>query len=220
MTFESWLARLRDRGFVTCPASSGIPVDMRAVAHDGTGLHFRCRGVRIRLHVYRPGRAAWQTPLRDENWSPEESLELWENRPLRDTEIPAGGRLVFVAAGADPEPDTEIVLDGAETHGWRNHEAGLLPAAEAAAIFDTMLVAAGLTMTAGEAPRPPRPRQPHARPAALRPPGSHLLQPVDLATPAPDATIRPLRTYAALATATAGTARQTSRDSTGAAARR
>ncbi|MEX5637595.1 hypothetical protein AB1460_34655, partial [Parafrankia sp. FMc2] len=62
-------------------------------------------------------------------------------------------------------------------------------------------------------------RQPHTHPAALRPPGSHLPQPVDLAPPVPDATIRPLRTYAALATATAGTVRQTSRDSTGAAAR-
>ncbi|OHV43106.1 hypothetical protein BBK14_10775 [Parafrankia soli] len=154
MMFESWLARLRDRGFVMCPASSAIPVDVRAVAADGTGLHFRCRGVRVRLAVYRPGRAAWQTPLRDENWAPEESLELWERRPLRDGTVPAKGRLVFVADGEDgaAEPDAEIVLDGARSRGWRGHEAGLLRTAEAASLFENMLLVAGLAAEIDEIP--------------------------------------------------------------------
>ncbi|WP_063745376.1 hypothetical protein [Parafrankia sp. EUN1f] len=220
MTFESWLARLRDRGFVTCPGSSAVPIDLKAVTADGTGLHFRCRGVRVHLDVYRPGRAAWQTPLRDEAWSPEETLELWENRPVQDRTVPTGGRLVFVGPGPDsgpsrgggsgggepgsgrdgdgpePRPDTRIVLDGARSRGWRGHEAGLLAAAEAAAIFESMLVLAGLVTATGHQPPAPRlvPAQGHT-PRQPRP--ARAVQPAEPAMAFTE------RTYSVLATARA-----------------
>lgn len=183
LMFENWLARLRDRGFVTCPASSAVPVDLRAVTLDGTGLHFRCRGVRVALQIYRPGRAAWQTPLRDEHWAPEESLELWENRPLRGRQVPDGGRLVFTGDGADPKPDAEIVLDGAHSRGWRGHEAGLLPSAEAALIFETMITIARLVTGADLALRTPDrlPHQPRQRLGV--PAHSVLLPPPALSQP-------------------------------------
>jgi len=144
VTFDTWIARLRARGFVLCPASSAVPVEVRGVTPRGVGVHFRCRGVRVRLRVYRPGRAAWQIPLRDDGWCPEESLELWVHRPVVGAGVPERGRLVFPD---EAPPDDELVLDGSREWGWRSHEAGLLRAAEAAPLFDLMLAGAGLTDT-------------------------------------------------------------------------
>jgi hypothetical protein len=140
VTFQAWLGRLRSDGHVVCPASSAVPVELRVVRPDGVGLHFRCRGVRVRLGWYRPGRAAWQTPIRDERWCPEESLELWEHRPVEPAgEVPDYGRLVFPDGG---EPDRQVILDGAREWGWRSHEAGLLRAASAAVLFTRLLAVA------------------------------------------------------------------------------
>lgn len=146
MTFEAWLGRLRNDGYLLCPASTAVPVELRAVRPDGWGLHLRCRGVHVRLGLYRPGRSAWQVPLRDRDVIPEESLELWEHRPLRQatepatTALPAGTRIVFT--GAWDAPDHQLVFDGSRERGWRGYEAGLLGAGAAADIFATLLAAA------------------------------------------------------------------------------
>ena len=176
MTFDTWIARLRARGFILCPASSAVPVELRAVLPGGVGVHFRCQGVRVRLRVYRPGRAAWQIPLRDTGWCPEESLELWVHQPVTGDAVPDRGRLVFPD---EARPDDEIVLDGAREWGWRSYEAGLLRAAQAAPLFDLMLAGAGLlehepeqdtepqllpaARTANSQPQPRRPKQDPAR---------------------------------------------------------
>jgi hypothetical protein len=140
VTFQAWMARLRSEGYLVCPASSAVPVEFRVVRPDGVGLHFRCRGVRVRLGWYRPGRAVWQTPIRDERWCPEEALELWEHRPVDLAgEVPDYGRIVFPDGG---EPDREVTLDGAREWGWRSHEAGLLRTATAAVLFTRLLAVA------------------------------------------------------------------------------
>jgi hypothetical protein len=145
VTFEAWLGRLRNDGYLLCPASTAVPVELRAVRPDGWGLHLRCRGVHVRLGLYRPGRPAWQVPLRDRHVIPEETLELWEHRPLRQAAdpgvgLPAGTRIVFT--GTEDLPDHQLVFDGSREHGWRGHEAGLLRAGAAAEIFVALLAAA------------------------------------------------------------------------------
>jgi len=142
VTFEAWLARLRNDGYLLCPASTAVPVELRAVAPDGWGLHLRCRGVRVQLGLYRPGRSAWQVPLWDRDVLPEEALELWEHRPLprAGAGVPEGTRIAF--GGTLEAPDHLVVFDGARERNWRGHEAGLLRAADAAAIFADLLAAA------------------------------------------------------------------------------
>jgi len=147
VTFDAWLGRLRNDGYLLCPTSTAVPVELRAVRPDGWGLHLRCRGVRVSLGLYRPGRCAWQVPLRDRHVVPEETLELWEHRPLNQAAapgsratLPAGTRIAFT--GAHDTPDHELIFDGSRERGWRGHEAGLLGAHGAAEIFATLLAAA------------------------------------------------------------------------------
>jgi hypothetical protein len=143
------MARLRSEGYLVCPASSAVPVELRGVRPDGIGLHFRCRGVTVRLDWYRSGRAAWQTPVWDDRWSPEEALELWTHEPAEPTgAIPDVARLVFPDGG---EPDRQVVLDGAREWGWRSHEAGLLPPARAAVLFTRLLDVADRNADPGRA---------------------------------------------------------------------
>ncbi len=80
-TFDEWTAHLRAVGFRLCPASCGVPVELRGLRPDGFGFHLRCRGVRMTLSVFRPGRAMWQFPYWDPTWTPEEGLSLWVNHP-------------------------------------------------------------------------------------------------------------------------------------------
>jgi hypothetical protein len=142
VTFEAWLDRLRTDGYLLCPASTAVPVELRAVRPDGWGVHLRCRGVRVRLGLYRPGRSAWQVPLWDTEAMPEDALELWEHRPLTPAgmPLPAGTRVAFT--GAADTPDHEVVFDGARERGWRGHEAGLLAPAGAAALFAELMTTA------------------------------------------------------------------------------
>nr|MDT0666388.1 hypothetical protein [Micromonospora sp. DSM 115978] len=118
MIFSDWVEQLRASGHLVCPASSGIPVELWGVRPDGVGFHFRCRGVQVRLALYRPGRARWQVPVWDEVWCPEEALQLWEHRPVtggdRRQVLPlpqaaSAARLVFVAP---EQPDDLVVYDG------------------------------------------------------------------------------------------------------------
>ncbi|WP_261575968.1 hypothetical protein [Frankia gtarii] len=136
MSFEAWMARLRNEGYLVCPGSSAVPVEIRGVRPDGVGLHFRCRGTSIRLAVYRPGRAAWQVAVRDDGWCPEEALQLWAHLPLDGPPPPADARLAFPG---DARPDQELVVDGARAWGWSRHEAGLLRPSAAAYLFGHLL---------------------------------------------------------------------------------
>lgn len=152
--------RLRDNGYLICPASSAAPVELRGVRRDGVGLHFRCRGTAVRLAAYRPGRTAWQVAVQDEDWCPEESLQLWAHRPLTTTP-PPGACLAFPDGG---RPDHEIIVDGAELWGWTGHEAGLLRPPAAADLFDhlhTALTALD-NLATPRAPLPAAPAPLHA----------------------------------------------------------
>ncbi|MBL7518064.1 hypothetical protein I6A84_08005, partial [Frankia sp. CNm7] len=106
MTFEAWLDRLRTDGYLLCPASSAVPVELRAVRPDGWGVHLRCRGVHVRLGLYRPGRSVWQVPLWDREVVPEDALELWEHQPPPSAAglLPVGTRIAFPGAAAAPAP--------------------------------------------------------------------------------------------------------------------
>ncbi|WP_045876532.1 hypothetical protein [Pseudofrankia sp. DC12] len=193
MTFEAWLGRLRNDGYLLCPASTAVPVELRAVRPDGWGLHLRCRGVQVRLGLYRPGRSAWQVPLRDREVVPEEALELWEHRPLRHVAepgagpgatLPTGTRIVFT--GSQDLPDHQLVFDGSREHGWRGHEAGLLRAGAAAEIFTALLAAAEPELDRW---RPSAPTLGGLRPV----PASGSDAPARVSTGVPSARVAPLR---------------------------
>ncbi|WP_462166738.1 hypothetical protein [Frankia sp. AiPs1] len=151
-SFNAWTNRLRAEGYLVCPGSSAVPVDLRGVRRDGLGLHFRCRGTTVRLGVYRPGRAAWQVAVRDAAWCPEEALQLWVHRPLDDAPPPDGAMLAF--PGSDG-PDNEILLDGARLWGWTGHDAGLLPPDDASTIFDQLVATLPNTPEAHRLPAQP-----------------------------------------------------------------
>jgi hypothetical protein len=113
-------------------------VELWGLRPDGVGFHFRCRGVQVRLGLYRPGRAQWQVPVWDDLWCPEEALSLWEHRPVdlecrEDPQAPA--RLVFTDAGA---PDDLVVFDGSVESDWCGYEAGLLSVGAAAELFEQL----------------------------------------------------------------------------------
>ncbi len=168
-TFEEWTSQLRTAGFRLCPGSFAVPVELRGLRPDGFGFQLRCRGVRVTLALFRPGRELWQVPVWDPKWSPEEGLSLWVNhppaRPLtgyrafghpdlsawdtdnvvsdfnqwKNNDIPDGARMVF---DREENPDHQVVFDGAREYGWRGHEAGLLRPAAVARLFAHLLAEA------------------------------------------------------------------------------
>ncbi|WP_322752153.1 hypothetical protein [Frankia sp. Cas3] len=104
-TFNEWTADLRAAGFWLCPASCGVPVELRGLRPDGFGFHLRCRGVRVTLSLFCPGRAMWQLPHWDPRWTPEEGLSLWVNHPI---DHPSSGYRTFgsrVLSASDPGGD-------------------------------------------------------------------------------------------------------------------
>ncbi len=136
MDFPQWTAGMRAEGCRICPSSTGVPVDLRGLFPDGRGFHLSCRGVRVRLAVYRAGRARWQVPVMAGTDRPEEAFTDWEHHPVDAVaEPPPGTLLVFDGVA----PDAQAVWDGAHERGWSSHEAGLLRAREAAAHFATLL---------------------------------------------------------------------------------
>jgi hypothetical protein len=136
VNFQQWTARLRAQGWRICPSSTGVPVDLRGLLPDGRGFHLSCRGVRVHLAVYRPGRACWHVPVVADISRPEEAISEWEHRPLDGVgDPPPGTQLVFDG----PAPDSHAVWDGARERGWTSYEAGLLRPAEAAAHFTSLL---------------------------------------------------------------------------------
>lgn len=138
MDFQGWVARLRAGGYRVCPASTAVPVEVWGLRPDGSGFHLRCRGVRVRLALYRPGRAAWQVPIASGAPRPEEEVSGWERHPVgRWEDAPADARLVFDGGPAD----AHAIFDGGHERGWTGHEAGLLRPAEAAVLFHHLLTA-------------------------------------------------------------------------------
>lgn len=138
MIFHEWVKKLSASGYVVCPGSSAVPVEVTGIRPDGVGFHFRCRGVQARLGVYRTGRARWQVPLWDDVWSPEEALQLWELRVIdgeRCHDLPEAARLVFTDPG---EPDDVVVFDGSVESDWRGYDAGLLSVDAAAKLFERL----------------------------------------------------------------------------------
>ncbi|MGF7237684.1 MAG: hypothetical protein ACQSGP_22385, partial [Frankia sp.] len=136
MNFPQWTARMQAQGCRICPSSTGVPVDLRGLFPDGRGFHLLCRGVCVRLAVYRPGRARWQVPVVAGADRPEEAFADWEHRPVDAVAEPSPGTmLVFDGLS----PDAQAVWDGARERGWNSYEAGLLRTPEAAAHFVTLL---------------------------------------------------------------------------------
>jgi hypothetical protein len=196
VTFQEWIDRLRAAGHALCPASSAVPIELRGVRPDGMGFHYRCRGVRVRLALYRPGRAAWQVPLWDDRWCPEESLSLWEQRPVEaGTPVDAadlggmqsqtGAQLVFDDAA---NPDRFAVIDGAAEWGWDSHEAGLLGPAAAAVLFDRLAAevdgqpdGAGSDLTQDAAVAEPAPVLAHTAPVPVPAMASAMASPANSA---------------------------------------
>ncbi|MCM3883666.1 hypothetical protein [Frankia sp. R82] len=169
VSFKAWTDRLRAEGYLVCPGSCAVPVDLRSVRRDGLGLHFRCRGTSVRLAVYRPGRAAWQVAVRDETWCPEEALQLWTHRPLDGPPPSADATLAFPDGAS---PDDEIILDGAHLWGWTGHDAGLLSPQDASVLFDRLIATLPSLPDARRLPiqsAPPRTARGsrHLRPAVL-----------------------------------------------------
>ncbi len=184
-TFEEWTASLRAAGFQLCPRSCAVPVELRGLRPDGFGFHLRCRGVRVKLSLFRPGRAMWQLPFWDPQWVPEEGLSLWANypmdhpslghrpfghpapsglntddgthtgNPMNNSYIPNSVRMVFDHGEA---PDHQVVFDGGQECGWRGHEAGLLRPAAAATFFARLMREADPATDLGSALLVPRAR--------------------------------------------------------------
>lgn len=126
MTFASWTRALSARGYVVLPTSHAVPVSLWLRDGDpitGRVLHFSARGTRLRLAVHRPTDLTTLL-LRA-------ACDCAEHR-----QAGAVGRVVL-NPGAEPVEVHE--LDGAAVFGWRGHEAALLPLAEAAGIFESLL---------------------------------------------------------------------------------
>lgn len=137
LRFDEWVARLTAAGHRVCPASTAVPVELCGLRPDGTGFHFRCRGTRVTLSLYAPDRTRWQVRVFDPGWTPEKTLAMWERRPYTCwEEAPPDSRLVF---DQGERPDAVVVYDGARERGWTGHEAGLLRAGDAAALFEHLL---------------------------------------------------------------------------------
>ncbi|WP_239405547.1 hypothetical protein [Frankia sp. Cj3] len=132
-TFEEWTAHLRAAGFRLCPASCGVPVELRGLRPDGFGFHLRCRGVRMTLSVFRPGRAMWQFPYWDPTWTPEEGLSLWVNYPADYSSW--GGRAfenrIRSVSDGDGDGDSDVIDSGPARPGV---VPGVVPGGEA--VFD------------------------------------------------------------------------------------
>jgi hypothetical protein len=138
LTFASWARALTARGYDVLPASHAVPVSLwlrDGDPYDGRVLHFSARGTRLRLAVYSP--ADLTTLLL------RAACDCAEHRQAGAT-----GRLVL-NPGARP---TEVhELDGARVFGWTGHEAALLPLAEAAGIFESLLARLPVAVDAPEA---------------------------------------------------------------------
>ncbi len=138
LTFASWTRALTARGYDVLPASHAVPVSLwlrDGDPYDGRVLHFSARGTRLRLAVYSP--ADLTTLLL------RAACDCAEHRQAGAT-----GRLVL-NPGARPSEVHE--LDGARVLGWTGHEAALLPLAEAAGIFESLLARLPVAVDAPEA---------------------------------------------------------------------
>jgi hypothetical protein len=123
LTFSTWTAALRRRGFVVLPASHAVPVQLWLTTPDGCALHFLARGTRLTLRRYAATDLA-ALVLRSE-------CDCEEHR--------TAGAAVRTVLATGAAPAAEAVFDGAGRRGWRGYEAGLLGVAAAAEIFEELL---------------------------------------------------------------------------------
>ena len=123
LTFSTWTAALRRRGFVVLPASHAVPVQLWLTTPDGRALHFLARGTRLTLRRYAATDLA-ALVLRSE-------CDCEEHR--------TAGAAVRTVLARGAAPAAEAVFDGMERRGWRGYEAGLLGVAAAAEIFEELL---------------------------------------------------------------------------------
>ncbi len=123
LTFSTWTAALRRRGFVVLPASHAVPVQLWLTTPDGCALHFLARGTRLTLRRYAATDLA-ALVLRSE-------CDCEEHR--------TAGAAVRTVLATGAAPAAEAVFDGADRRGWRGYEAGLLGVAAAAEIFEELL---------------------------------------------------------------------------------
>jgi hypothetical protein len=123
LTFSTWTAALRSRGFAVLPASHAVPVQLWLRTPDGSALHFLARGTRLRLRRYAATDLA-ALLLRSE-------CDCEEHR--------AAGAAVRTVLVTGATPSAEAVYDGAADRGWRGYEAGLVDVATAAEIFEDLL---------------------------------------------------------------------------------
>ena len=122
LTFATWTRGLSARGYDVLPASHAVPVSLWLRDGDRV-LHFTARGTRLRLDAFEPTDLTTLL-LRA-------ACDCAEHRQAGAT-----GRGVL-NPGADPLETHE--LDGAEVFGWRGHEAALLPPAEVAGFFESLV---------------------------------------------------------------------------------
>lgn len=120
LTFSTWTAALRGRGFVVLPASHAVPVQLWLLTPDGCALHFLARGTRLSLRRYAASDLT-ALVLRSE-------CDCEEHR--------AAGAAVRTVLASGATPAAETVYDGATHQGWRGYEAGLVDVPTAAEIFE------------------------------------------------------------------------------------
>jgi len=130
LSFTAWTHGLSARGFSVLPSSHAVPVSLWLREHDPAGapaadriLHFTARGARFRLAAYRPSDLT--------------TLILRSTCDCEEHRTAGGAGRVVLNPGAAP---TEVhELDGVAVFGWTGHEAALVPVAEAAGIFESLL---------------------------------------------------------------------------------
>lgn len=126
MDLTSWSRQLADRDLIVVPPSFVVPVQLWMLARPGFALRYRCRGTRVRLAVFDPSAVliAVGAPTCGCGCG---STAL--------APVSAGS----VAARPQALPRCTVEIDGAREYGWKESEAGRLPASDAAALLDRLL---------------------------------------------------------------------------------
>ena len=135
MNLSTWITSLAARGLTALPPSTAVPVELYALLPGGDLLHFRSRGTSVTLRRFAAADVSVVLPTAYAGTTPE-ALSVSDVRSLRDA--PGAGRVVLPAAA---RPTAEVAIDGAARFGWTGFEAGLLPVAVAALLFDELLAA-------------------------------------------------------------------------------
>lgn len=139
MQLQEWTRDLAGRGITVTAPTTTVPVDLWALTDDGSALHLRCRGRRVRLSVWVAASLRRSVPgvvvdLPGHPAQDERLVGLYE-APAAPLVVPAGVK-----------PERVVEIDGAERFGWTGIEAGRLTVGEAAGLLDQLLSEAGLAL--------------------------------------------------------------------------